>query len=73
MSVKPDKCPKCGSNKVAYIMYGLPAIGDELDKNLNEGKIVLGGCCFSNNSPAWKCVDCSHLWGSVDETMDDEY
>jgi len=21
-------------------------------------KIVLGGCCVSNDSPTWKCVDC---------------
>jgi predicted Zn-ribbon and HTH transcriptional regulator len=21
---KPEKCPECGSDKIAYILYGLP-------------------------------------------------
>ena len=26
---KPDACPKCGSEKVASILYGLPMLGSQ--------------------------------------------
>ena len=70
MKNKPTVCPKCGSSKVACIMYGLPAMNEEMEKDLNEGTIVLGGCCVSQESPAWKCIYCDHLWGSVGEEME---
>ncbi|ABK78397.1 hypothetical protein CENSYa_1787 [Cenarchaeum symbiosum A] len=53
------KCPKCGSKKVVEIMYGLPPMGDQWKKDLDEGKFVLGGCCVTNHDPKWYCKDCS--------------
>ena len=55
---KPKKCPKCGCAKIASIQYGMPAFSPELRMDLDEGKIVLGGCCVSNDDPAWQCVEC---------------
>ena len=56
---KPDICPKCGSNKIAPILYGLPQFSPVLRQKIRENKIVLGGCCVSNDSPSWKCVACN--------------
>jgi len=55
---KPNKCPACGSNKVATILWGLPAFSPEMERDLKEGNIVLGGCIISHNDPIWQCVDC---------------
>jgi hypothetical protein len=55
---KPPECPSCGSKKVAQILWGYPAFSRKLEKNLKEGKIVLGGCIVSGNDPEWQCVDC---------------
>jgi hypothetical protein len=40
------------------ILYGLPAMGPELARDLEAGKIVLGGCCTSDDDPCWQCADC---------------
>jgi len=36
----------------------MPAYSRQLRKDLDAGKIVLGGCCVSLLDPAWRCVDC---------------
>lgn len=56
---KPDKCPECGSEKIADILYGLPAFSTSLKDRIKDHKIVLGGCCISGNDPAWKCIACN--------------
>lgn len=55
---KPQICQRCGSTKIADIVYGLPAYDEELERYLNDGKIILGGCCFSKDSPQWECCEC---------------
>jgi hypothetical protein len=40
---KPESCPADGSKKVAQI---------------KDGKIVLGGCCISDDDPSWRCINC---------------
>ena len=41
------KCPHCGSRNTARILYGKPAMNDELQAELDSGKVRLGGCCVS--------------------------
>ena len=55
---KPRKCPVCGSNKIASIMYGMPVPGEKLQADIDSGRVVLGGCCISMDDPAWKCREC---------------
>ena len=55
---KPEKCPACGSNRVADILYGLPDFSDELCAELDAGRTVLGGCCLTGDDPEWQCVEC---------------
>lgn len=37
-------------------MYGMPSYEAFLDSK--AGKIILGGCVMSDNSPIWGCIDC---------------
>jgi transcription elongation factor Elf1 len=58
-SRKPGKCPSCGHSPLASILYGyVVGIDDGLDKKLEEGRIVLGGCCVSDDDPKWECTNC---------------
>lgn len=54
-------CPKCGSDKVARILYGLVAY-DDVKNDLKAGRITLGGCCVTDESPAWECTQCGKKW-----------
>jgi hypothetical protein len=55
---KPGKCPVCKSTKIASYMYGMPAYSEGLMKEIDEGKIILGGCCISDNDPSFACMEC---------------
>ncbi|MCR5649686.1 MAG: hypothetical protein K6F86_00720 [Lachnospiraceae bacterium] len=61
------KCPICGSVNTARYIYGYPAFNEEMQKKLDEGKWVLGGCCIRSvelngtvyqTMPSRKCNDC---------------
>ena len=56
---KPKRCPACGSENIAGILYGLPVFSPSLEKEIKENKTVLGGCCITEDDPAWKCIDCN--------------
>ena len=56
---KPKKCPACKSFRVARILWGMPAYSEELEADIAAGKIILGGCCLSEDDAKWKCADCS--------------
>lgn len=57
------KCPKCGSSEVAKILYGMPVF-HLIEEDLEKGKIELGGCCITDNDPAYKCRSCNHKFGN---------
>jgi hypothetical protein len=59
---RPD-CPACGSQRVAWIFYGLPVSFEASGTDLEEKRVVLGGCCVSETDPEWQCVECGHGWG----------
>jgi len=44
----PKTCPKCNSNKVLKILYGLPT-----DEAMSDPEIYLGGCCVFGNDPKY--------------------
>lgn len=50
------KCPKCGNENIAEILYGLPVFDDKLERDLADGKIVLGGC--EDDTKRWHCNNC---------------
>ncbi len=56
---KPGVCPSCGSTRIADVMYGMPNFDDQdLRKEIESGKTVLGGCIVLEDNPAWQCADC---------------
>ena len=69
---KPDKCPNCGSQNIAEIIYGkaLHFEKDEItgksvlkasliiEEKLKSGKYILGGCVYGDHFPVWRCKDC---------------
>ena len=59
---KLKKCPKCGASRIANILYGLPALSEKLNKKLEEGKVVLGGCIISDDDPSWCCTECESVF-----------
>lgn len=52
---KPDACPFCGG-KTVNIVYGEP--DEETMQLAEEEKVVLGGCCITEEDPAWACLSC---------------
>lgn len=43
------QCPKCGSENVAEILWGLPMFSPTLEKDLEESKdVYYEGLCSSN-------------------------
>ncbi len=57
----PKKCPNCLNKSAVPIMYGMLAV--EAFEDVDTGKIVLGGCCVSDQSPKWHCMNCGHEFG----------
>lgn len=55
-------CPKCGSKNTADITYGLVDYDKDLEKDLDDGRIVLGGCIVSDDDPEYYCNDCQNKW-----------
>ena len=69
MSSKRTPCPKCQSKKIVPIQYGEPSM-ETLDKS-EAGKLVLGGCCVTEESTKWYCVDCEHEFGQYWDPLKD--
>lgn len=57
---KPSNCPRCNSTRIADIAYGLFTPNEELDRKIQSGEIILGGCTFNEDSPRWCCLDCKY-------------
>ena len=53
-----NECPSCGGTDIAMILWGLPNMDLKLAKKVKDKKIVLGGCCVSNDDPELECNDC---------------
>ena len=53
-------CSYCGSRNIARIFRGMPAFTEELQRELDEGKVVLGGCEVEGiyPLPRYQCNDC---------------
>ena len=54
---KPCKCPNCGG-RVVRIIYGEPS--HEAFEQADQGKLILGGCCISEESLDWECISCHY-------------
>lgn len=55
-------CPACSSKNVAKFLYGMPSFSKKLEKELEQGKVKLGGCCIEVEAPLFHCNDCGKEW-----------
>lgn len=71
---KPEDllCPSCGSESIATILYGLPAMSKKLEKAIENLEITLGGCLVYDEAPQWICNRCNHKFGRLRTDGDDE-
>jgi hypothetical protein len=61
-------CPACGHAFPAQILYGLPELTPELEREVLLKRVALGGCLIDDSSPNWQCFSCGHAWGKADFT-----
>jgi hypothetical protein len=46
-------CPRCNTKgSLRKILWGMP------DKEPDQTKYVVGGCCISDNDPEYACINC---------------
>ena len=55
-----------GLIKVIPIVYGDIVGGEEVLQQIKDGEFEPGGCCVDEDSPKWKCRDCSESFGKID-------
>ena len=55
-------CPKCNSTNVAKYLWGLRLLDDQLERDIEEGRVILGGCVVCVDDPKFHCNDCKHDW-----------
>jgi len=60
MGKRKATCPRCGSERGAEVLYGLPVPSPELEARLEAGEVVLGGCeiVLGEPMPEFRCLDC---------------
>jgi hypothetical protein len=59
-------CPRCQSQDVASILYGLPEFSDELDRRTAAGETWIGGCIIGYESPRFHCNACGYPFGDLE-------
>jgi rubredoxin len=62
VSKEHPKCPSCGADKTAIIIYGLPDY-EAIHEIYSKDEYTVGGCDFEEDSPKWFCNSCRHEWG----------
>lgn len=50
------KCPRCGSTHTAKILYGMSVFSEKLEKELDAGEVVLGGCVVHEHQPRFRVM-----------------
>jgi len=67
---KPRKCLECGG-KVATILYGMPNMENlQLQKDLDDKKVILRGCCQPLGGAVWQCVDCNTQYSREQDVLE---
>ncbi len=51
-------CPYCGKSKISKLIFGMPAMSDELQKDIAVGKAKLVGCMVGEDNPRYYCRWC---------------
>jgi hypothetical protein len=59
----PTKCPACGSEHVAALLFEAPGSNPKLQEDLKQRRAVPAGRLSTGNDPRWRCLKCRHEWG----------
>lgn len=51
-------CPNCNFANTCRIVYGMPDFTERLQRDLDAGRVSLGGCSVGDNAPNRHCNDC---------------
>ena len=62
-----NKCPKCSSVNIAEFLYGMPVNTPDLEDDLKDNKMILGGCVQRPESPDYHCNQCEYEWYTGEE------
>ena len=65
MAEDTEAGPTCHDQPMRPIVYGMP--GESLFEASSRGEIVLGGCCVSDDMPAYQCLVCGRTAGRIDD------
>ena len=58
------KCPKCDSENVAPIYYGIQPDNNEIRELIDNNKIIYGGSIMLDDQPHedYGCLECGYRW-----------
>ncbi len=59
-------CPACGSHNIARYLYGMPAMDEELKRDIENHKVICAGCCVTEDDPEYHCNVCGEDFGHRD-------
>ena len=46
----------------------MPDMDPKLQKSIEEGKTIIGGCCLGGDDPTWECSKChQQIWKPIPE------
>ena len=54
------KCPKCRKGKLSKLLWGMPVFTEELQKDIELGKVRLAGCMINEKSTRYYCRFCKN-------------
>jgi len=60
---RPAKCPKCGSARVALLLYAREDAAGISREELQTRRAVPAGRAPTGNDPRWRCLRCCTEWG----------
>ncbi len=62
MAAERLKCPACGSEMVARIVYGEAPQDEESRRDLASGRVILCAGPPTEQDPRFQCLECSIGW-----------
>ncbi len=60
---RPERCPACGSPRVAYLLHGLQSNMVDLAPKITAEETRFANRKVSEDAPQWHCCACHHEWG----------
>ncbi len=62
-SERPAKCPRCGSARVASLLYAPEGADRKPQEELRARRAVPADHARTGNDPRWRCLNCRMEWG----------